>query len=84
MLDRSSNEGLTPWVEIEECTFVLELEAEEVELAEDAIDGSNPMKEKPSFLERIERNQKNWDLYYHTNQYIIISQYIYTLLANLS
>ena len=41
------------------CALVLELVKEEVELAEDAIDGSDPMKEKPSFLERIERNQKN-------------------------
>ena len=50
MVDRSSNEGLTPcpWVEIEECVLVLvlELEAEEVELAKDAIDGFDSMKEK--------------------------------------
>ena len=47
MLDRSSNEGLTPWVETEECVLVLvlELEAEEVELAEDTIDGYDTMKE---------------------------------------
>ena len=46
MLDRSSNEGLTPWVEIVVCVLVLELVAEEVEFAEDAIDGFDTMKEK--------------------------------------
>ena len=47
MLDRSSNEGLTPCVEIEVCVLVLvlELEVEEFELAKDTIDGSDTMKE---------------------------------------
>ena len=37
--------------------LVLELEAEEVELAKDAIDGFDSMKENLRFLERIERIQ---------------------------
>ena len=46
MLDISSIEGLTPWVEIVVCVLVLELVVEEVEFAKDTIDGFDTMKEK--------------------------------------
>ena len=53
MLDRSNNKGLTPRVEIVVCELVLELEVEEVELAEDTIVGSDTMKRETDSRERI-------------------------------
>ena len=58
MLKRSSNKGLTPWVEIVVCALVLELVAEEVELAEDAIVGSDTMKIEIDSRERIWENPR--------------------------
>ena len=67
MLKRSSNKGLTPWVEIVVCALVLELVKEEVELAEDAIVGSDTMKIETDLEREFERIQELDILYYHTH-----------------
>ena len=67
MLKRSSNKGLTPWVEIVVCALVLELVKEEVELAEDAIVGSDTMKIETDLEREFERIQELDILSYHTH-----------------
>ena len=67
MLKRSNNKGLTPWVEIVVCALVLELVKEEVELAEDAIVGSDTMKIETDLEREFERIQELDILYYHTH-----------------